>query len=272
MPKVLIKKEKNKMKQNKLNLITPILLLTFATTCTCYAGQWDGAYTGISLGDRFASSDWKTTEYREPDANGSGTLLPFSSDPHANVNDHNVIWGGYAGYNWQMSDTILLGAEVTMRDGDNSNTVTKLPGTSEIRNPSPYGFSTITAKKNWDTSARARLGFLVTPTIQIYSAAGLSFEQLDLSVDCPKDTNICNPGIGGTGQHNSKSLVQLGWTLGLGTEIAITRNIIARVEYNYADYGRQHFGLPSIDGQSYGMNGNFDSTSHTFSTGLAYKF
>ncbi len=267
------------MKQNKLTLITPIFTLLFAATDACYAGQWDGAYAGISLGDRFASSDWVTTEYRLPGLppllNTKDSLLPFGSDPGANVNNHNVIWGGYAGYNWFMSDSVLLGAEVTIRDGDNSKTLIKLPGTNENVDPSLFGgsFSSLTAKKNWDTSVRARLGFLITPTIQLYSAAGLSIEQLDLSADCPRDYNICNPFIGGTGQHNSKSVTQLGWTLGLGTEIAITRNILARIEYNYADYGRQNFtAIPRKDGESFGVSGYLDSASHTFLAGLAYKF
>jgi outer membrane immunogenic protein len=223
------------MKQNKLDRIPPVFALLLAIPGSCIAGQWDGAYAGISLGDRFASSDWVTTEYRSPFGAG---LLPFGSDPHANVHDHNVIWGGYAGYNWQLSESVLLGTEVTMSDGDNSKTLTKLPGTSESFNPSLFGgsYSTLTTKKNWDTSVRARLGFLVTPTIQLYSVAGLAIEQLGLSADCPKDTNICNPFIGGNGQHTSKSITQLGWTLGLGTEIAITQHLLARVEYNYADY------------------------------------
>lgn len=252
-----------------LSLIKPVFWVFLAATGACHAEQWTGFHAGVSLGDRFASSDWNTSTYSSP----NGELLPFSSNPHANIDDHNVIWGGYAGYTWQLSDAILLGGEITMRDGENRKSLTTLPGTSETNNPSPFGFSTITANKNWDTSVRARLGYLATPGMQIYGLVGLSIEQLDLSINCPKDTNICNPFIGGNnGQHSSNAFTQVGWTLGMGSEFALTSHILARIEYSYADYGRQYALLPYKAGESFGMSGYLDSASHTFSAGIAYKF
>jgi len=64
----------------------------------------------------------------------------------------------------------------------------------------------------------------------------------------------------------------IGWTLGAGFEAALTDKLLARIEYNYADYGTFDFdGIPDL-GVSFGFTSDVDYTSHTLSLGIAYKF
>ena len=78
-------------------------------------------------------------------------------------------------------------------------------------------------------SARARLGYLVAPSILLYGTGGLAWTQLEQSVAST---------FGGTTTTTSTPSWKSGWTAGAGAQARLwNSNWIARVEYLHYDFG-----------------------------------
>jgi outer membrane immunogenic protein len=87
-------------------------------------------------------------------------------------------------------------------------------------------------------SVRARAGLVILPTTLIYATGGLALAKFQFSEhDGPTATTS----------------VMTGWTAGGGIDQALTRNLIVRVEYFYADYGSRNFSVSSGDDYSIGF-------------------
>ena len=141
------------------------------------------------------------------------------------------IGGGfYAGYNHQFASNWVAGLEGTA-------------GYSGLEN----SFAGHTVEQNWDASLRGRMGYAFENSM-IYGLAGLAGTSLDVS-----------DGSGGD------SKVHLGWQIGAGLETFLTKNVAARIEYNYSDYAARTHSLGA-------GNSDVDATSHAMKVGIGFKF
>jgi outer membrane autotransporter protein len=152
--------------------------------------NWDGAYIGASLG--YA---WGTATSTAP----VGTASPGG-----------WLVGVDAGYNFHVSDNIVLGIEGNLDWLNETVTTTVAPA------------GTFTA--NWDGSLRARLGVDVD-NILPYIEAGVAFANATASV----------PGT-------SFSNTQTGWTVGAGVEAMLADQLSANLEVRYNNYGSATYG------------------------------
>ncbi len=265
------------------------------------AAPWSGFYAGLGVGTRSAVVDSSVTSASQ----GTQNLLispgcrnsPLGPCPGGEALDNTAFrLSPYLGYNWQFAPKWLAGIEGDFGWANASRTLSAMyyPGGSQTLMPG-LGDASFSVKTSWDASIRARLGFLVTPTFQVYATGGPAWIHLEQTSDCPTSPfSFCGAGtipIGNTAvvrQTNgpasiTDSTTRLGWTAGAGTEMMLGGNWIARAEYRYADFGTWS---PTdvrscIDPGTVGCNlgaavltvtDTVHVRTHTATFGLGYKF
>ena len=139
-------------------------------------------------------------------------------------------YGGQIGYDATIGSNFVLGVEgsITGRTGTNR-------------------FPTFDLEAGRTINATARAGFLITPQSLLYARGGYSNARFD----------IRNP--------NGPSENRDGYLLGVGFEQSLARNVSARVEYNYSDYGNDT--LPGVGGPT-----TLNYHRHAVMTGLNFRF
>ncbi|HEY4202300.1 MAG TPA: outer membrane protein [Devosiaceae bacterium] len=154
------------------------------------ASTWAGPYAGLQVGHA-----WGTVDSNLPDsADVSGWTL-----------------GGQVGYNFYLDNNIVMGAEGDLNWTNQEGTFA----------------SGDTYKKDWEGSARARLGYDLDG-IMPYAEAGIAFA---------KGTVDSGPA--------SFAATHTGWTAGAGVEMKLADQVSANAEYRYTDYGEQDYGAGS---------------------------
>jgi len=234
------------------------------------APLWTGFYVGIEGGGVWDNDRWRTT----------ALLLPATPDngSRVNMNPTGGRIGVLAGYNWQLSDQIVAGVEADIAgDFFGKKTVHYIPGTLTSFGP-PTPASTLDSVTDngstFDGSLRARLGYLVTPSVLLYSTGGLAFSNPKFSVNCP-GTGVNGNLISWCGlpESGSSNSTRLGWTLGAGVEAIVAKNWTARLEYRYNDYGSKT--TTFFPTNNFGADGIVARTSvHTsmITVAIAYKW
>jgi len=154
------------------------------------------------------------------------------------IGGEGLFGGVMAGYNFQVTSNFVVGIEGEVG-------LTDL--TTELNIP---GLVSVEAQPEWTAAVSARLGWLPSADTMIYVLGGYSYA--DYNVDI-------NPGGGGGGFSQDYH----GLHIGTGMEARIRRNLTARVEYRYTQYG----------GEDWGTAGAIDiePSSHTGRIGLAWN-
>jgi outer membrane immunogenic protein len=170
---------------------------------------WTGPYAGVTVGYGFS---------------GNTDVGGFNE-----IGTDGFAAGVFGGYNYQVGN-IVAGAEADIgyswEDGSNA------------------GYS---SNSGLEGSLRARLGYVVSPTILLYATAGGAAKDLEVSG-------------GGFSDNNT----MLGWTAGGGADIMVTENVFGRVEYRYTDFGSDTFNV--------GAPVEVSDTSNRITFGLGMKF
>lgn len=210
--------------------------------------SWTGFYGGIQAGYTRGKSDYSNywTATGEWDYKGKFNANGFTA-------------GLYAGYNYQFQNNLVLGVE-----GDIN--YDSLKGSGRARgnldfshgDPLPVASYKQEAELKWDGSVRLRVGYAMDRFLP-YITGGFAFGKYDYSPKWDKDGSL------------RYSSTHTGWTVGAGLEYAVTDNLIARVEYRYADYGKKnYFDYATSAGGNY--TDRIDLKTHTIRAGLSYKF
>lgn len=138
-------------------------------------------------------------------------------------------YGGQIGYDFNLGSAVVgIETSLTGRSGTNS-------------------FPTFDLEAGRTINVTGRAGFLVSPEGLLYARGGYSNARF----------NIVNP----VGPAETRD----GWTIGAGYEHVLGRNVSARLEYNYADYGDDL--LPGVGGA-----GRLNYHRHAVMTGLNFRF
>jgi len=163
-----------------------------------------------------------------------------------NARTDGIIGGVMAGYNWQINRAVFgiegdfgwtnargVGAEPTDPgggtggssagdDGSGTPTTTLVPVITHA--PNHYDV-------RWTSHLRGRIGYAFDNWLVFaaggFAAADLNFREGAISIDF-----VPTPNNGGK---------YYGWSIGGGIEWAFTRNLFARVEYFYDDYGHKDY-------------------------------
>jgi outer membrane immunogenic protein len=230
------------------------------------AANWTGAYVGLGLGGRMLDADWRTTEIFAP---GGGLIPFFFTDPDSSLSSTAFRVSGYAGYNWQINPTWLLGVEADLGWADNKDKeLSRIPGLGFL-GAGTGSFAEVSG--SWDASVRLRGGMLLTPSTLGYLTGGVAFQHLEATATCPfTDGWVCNPVFGT--QSFSSSTTRTGWTLGVGVEAMLSEHWLARVEYRYSDFDDFSFvAMPPESNSRWGANARLSTTTQMLTAGLAWK-
>ena len=187
--------------------------------------SWTGGYIGLQAGYAW----------------GNGNVDQIGGPGFIDTDPDGFLGGVYGGYNYQMSNNIVIGAEldVVYANVDGSGQVFLAPGV-------PAGVSA-TEELNWSGAARLRLGYAADRFLP-YIAGGVAFGDIDISND---------NGPGSFGDTFT------GWTIGVGLDYAMTDNLLLRAEYRYTDFGSESF-------EDFGSEVDLKTNEVRF--GIAYKF
>jgi outer membrane immunogenic protein len=235
------------------------------------APSWSGFYAGVSIGARWAANDWQTSDVSP---NFAGAIVPTAGTGGA-IDSVAARFGGYLGYNAQISTSWIAGVEADFGWADNKKTATPLPGTAGLFFGAPLvGLPSGTVKETWDGSLRGRLGYLVGPATLVYGTGGVAWQRLELSANCTVVPG--NSFCFGSAHNETYASTRVGWTLGGGVEHMIGGNWLARVDYRYADFGTWSQTFFTAGGVGIGFDDRFTAhvkaRTHTATVGIAYKF
>jgi outer membrane immunogenic protein len=202
--------------------------------------SWTGWYAGLNAGATWSNN-------KDIDIVSAGVFNPIGFVPDimnqgaagatANLSNGNkvgFIGGGQIGYNWQVTNW-LWGIEADIQGiGQSSNGVTAT--TSVLANNGLPIITNLDASKklDWLGTARARLGFLATPTLLLYGTGGLAYGEVKSSAFISQSHAVSDT-FGSTAASFSET--RAGWTAGAGAEWLFAPHWSAKVEYLYYDLG-----------------------------------
>jgi hypothetical protein len=126
---------------------------------------WTGFYVGANVGGAATSINelWSPLP----------SSATFGAFPIAGSTGGTSFAGGFqAGYNWQFAPTWVAGIEGDWSWANAAGNINQ----PWVLNPSgvvvPGSFTSMSSTLEWVSSIRARLGYLVTPTLMAYGTAG----------------------------------------------------------------------------------------------------
>ena len=196
--------------------------------------NWSGFYVGAQAGYGWGDADH---------------LLSGTEETAENSVDGGLV-GGYVGYNYQFSNSFVVGADADLvwsgQEGGPDTVITPL-GVPDSPNQ-------VITEVKWTAAIRGRLGYAMDRFLP-YIAGGVAFANVEGFYD------YISPG--------TIDDTLTGWTIGGGVDYGVTDNLILRAEYRYSDFGEvteQPF-LPSFANEQ-----TLELTSHDVRIGIAYKF
>lgn len=222
------------------------------------------------------------------------SALSATGVTHPNVGG--FFGGGQVGYDYQFGNSFVVGVEADLQgagiQGRQGFVGAASTSFTDVGSCSDGCIDTVTSlvqnekSINWIGTARARFGYLVTPTLLVYGTGGLAYggvsAQTSISQSTGGHTVLISPGSDG---HISSA--RLGWTIGGGLEWLFFRSWSVKVEGLYYDLGNIRFAsgpLQNISPTSEFIEGEPNasnilvSTTHTqfygsiFRIGLNYHF
>jgi len=141
--------------------------------------------------------------------------------------------GIFAGYRYTINDWFVLGV-----DAEVNNVATEY-----LWNAVNYGAI------KWDAAVRATLGYPVAPNVLAYGTVGYSWAHFDMS------PGYVNPDAKFTAG---------GFQLGLGVDMLVTDNLMARLQATWTHYGVNTVPVPG--------GGTSEPSDAVIRAGLAWKF
>lgn len=211
--------------------------------------NWTGFRVGAVLG-----ADWGYTNWNFVPA-GSGATSPRFAG---------ILPGGLIGYDYQIGKWVV-GAGADM-GWTNANGASGCPNSS---------FLSCENKADWLATVTGRLGYAFWgDRVLSYAKAGLALGEFETTITC----NTAALPLAGLGlpilnsgcPSQSLAKTSAGWTVGGGTEFALTQNWSVRAETSYFDLGNDHYSPLSLAGGDNSVNVSHHGYIATI--GLSYRF
>jgi outer membrane immunogenic protein len=194
-----------------------------------WTGWYIGANAGFGVGQGYGT-------FTSP----AGTFETFNAMPAGGFG------GGQLGYNYQIFNSFVIGAETDIQGAGLSDDRTCLAQCT------PASFASIDHKLNWFGTTRARVGLATGPVLS-YVTGGVAYGGIETGISTP------------TGSLTD-STTKTGWTWGIGVEAALAGNWTAKAEYLYLDLGSTGVSSPATG--TLGVK----NQEQLFRGGLNYRF
>ena len=217
--------------------MAPKGLITKAPPMMATAYNWTGMYIGANFGANYGWTEWTVT------ANGNVTKPKFAG----------ALAGGQIGYDWQ-SGKWVFGVE-GMVDWTNARGASPCPGNF---------FFNCEASQSLYATATARIGYALWDRAIVYLKGGLAVANEKTLFVCNAPSGVV-PLAGCPGASDAKT--RAGWTIGYGSEFALSRNWTVKSETSYYNLGTARYNLA-------GFGSSTDVRTHGLTSiiGLNYRF
>jgi len=233
---------------------------------------WTGFYVGGNVG--YSWGPWGSASNQK--------IFNFESTT-ASPKVDGVIGGLQAGYNWQYNPQWVFGLEADIQiTGEKAKQSWGDPGVPVPPPPSTDGGgisdfvprlggpASLASEWNfpWFGTARARFGYVATPTSLLYATGGLAFgeSQYKFNFSQPGAAQVPAP----TNYALSNRPTRLGFALGGGAETKLDRNWSVKFEYLYVDLGTASINTTDIDGMPFKVD--YHVRDHIARVGVNYSF
>lgn len=215
--------------------------------CSCAAAADLPATLPIKAPMRSAVYDWTGFYLGGHVGYGGGTFGPGTNAipdqavffPHGATG---LIGGFQAGYNLQLPNKVVLGVEADV----------SFISPIDRAKLAPAPFNTTF---DYFATARGRVGYTIGTWLP-YVTGGLAWGQTRVNINADDGSLV-----------DFRQATHLGWTAGIGIEMAVGGNWTAKVEYDFIDLARRTYGLsdamlPDL---------NVDPKVHAIKVGLNYR-
>jgi opacity protein-like surface antigen len=220
------------------------------------AWSWSGFYLGGHAG-----YGWGRDPFDDLINGASATVAPVFL---TGIKSQGFVEGFQAGANWQ-AGKVVGGLEIDLSSAPIKGSSSVAAGVNLVGTPFT---AMLTDKFDWLGSARARLGYLVSPHVMLYGTGGLGWTQVDqtATVLLPTETSI-----------TTAPSWRVGWVAGAGAEARLCNtNWLVRLEYPHYDFGNS--GSAFDDSTTNGvvtLLSNSSTSQHLTTdvvrTGISYK-
>jgi outer membrane immunogenic protein len=216
-------------------------LIGLATLSPASAQSHRDPWTGFSVGASLSG------------LYGRGALEGVPVDP---LKPHGLFYGLQVEYDMRLSEHLVFGALADINFGSAKDTVSDGRYLYYQAKPDRFG------------SLRAKLGYDVNGWLLPYLTAGAAWIHSEGSIGCRAGA------LGGvcllTGPFKaSSSQTDWGWTVGIGTEIALMKGWSAFVDYQYIDFGSPK---TTITTPFATVSGRTNESTQVVQLGLKYRF
>lgn len=201
-------------------------------------------WTGFRVGALFGV-DWGYTNWS---ISGIGNTTPHFAG---------VMPGGLIGYDYQIGKWVVgAGADMSWNSAHGAA-------------PCPFSsFVTCQNKSDWFGTVTGRIGYAFWgDRVLTYGKAGLALADFRVRYSCATGAAPA-PGVAGCPSAKD-SKTSVGWTIGGGTELALSDNWSVRAESSYFDLGTDHY-APVLGGTALPVDVRHNGFLGT--VGIVYRF
>jgi high affinity Mn2+ porin len=229
------------------------------------AYDWSGFYLGGHFGYATGSSHWSATQQGVPAVTGSLDLFNAYDMFRDTGSD---LAGFQAGYNYMLPSRWVLGIEADVSFPSFSEPTPHLISGMSTLSSASIGLASYAEQMEFSGTLRGRVGYapnLAASHWLFYATGGLAW-----TYDQFTRTQLAGMPAGGTAapgtMENLFMQPRVGWTAGLGAEVALWSNWSAKAEYLFIDYGSRSVSFP-LGAQKFDSN----LTLNEFRVGLNYR-
>jgi outer membrane immunogenic protein len=211
--------------------------------------SWTGFYAGAQIGYGHSSSHEALYEANR----GRGMWA------QSKLNPEGAIGGLYAGYNYDFSSGLVIGADADFTLSGMKNKSPLFVYATDALGPRNAPGDADRSRVLWTAAAGGRVGYAIDRFMP-YIAGGIAFAKFsDLGTHTYVDFRY--------------ETTRVGWTVGGGLDYALTDNLILRAEYRYSHFG-DIGGMTTITPQTQGYEQHVDYnlSINDVRLGIAYKF
>ena len=222
--------------------------------------SWTGFHVGVNAGYSWGISPFITPSQNvamlrvgPPVETQMALAAAAASGQRLSAPGNGVTAGVQVGFDWQASDSIVVGVEVDAQGFGNNKARAQSVAVVDIPDGNGMQISSFTEGSrslNYLGTVRARIGYLVMPTVLVYGTAGLAYG--GVSGDFGISQSLANlplvePNFGPpapfafsawSGQSRY-STIRMGWTAGVGVEWMFMPGVSVKGEYLYYALGSQ---------------------------------
>lgn len=221
---------------------------------------WTGFYGGLNVG-----FGWSTSG--DADTSGIPLVDNLAGDPlwgtpsgftaaansgTASLGPSGLTGGVQVGYNVPWGPHLVVGLETDLQ-GSAINGTGGYAGLAQFGpdlsglTDTATGAGSVTAGIDWFGTARARLGYLVTPDVLLYATGGLAYGGVTArafnTVAFQDDIPSYYPTFSGAG---AAARTRVGWTLGTGAEWLVTSGWSVKAEALYYSLGSMNIASGAV--------------------------